>query len=358
MAEPNRIDETRRAFLAALRADRAIYLVIAGFAAIGLSLMAATATLDRAAYLIYLPMAIVVFALYFPAMAVLYEMVRVMHRFDRRRRLAYRKVFAPDRLGRMLAGSLLGFALMAFQGTFTSLKNALPVWAGGFPYDRAQADLDRVLHFGVDPWRYLEPLIASPTMLRAIEANYNLLWFVICFATLYFIVASPRADAVRTRYLIAWMATWVVLGNVMAGMWLSAGPAFYGEVTGDTQRFSELLGHLAANAGNRHSAITYQTYLWSLFEAGKVGFGSGISAFPSVHVGLITLNALFAFDLDRRLGAVMAAYVATVMASSVALGWHYAIDGYVSVAVVMALHHALKRAFAAGAPALAPVTAS
>ncbi|MNI64247.1 PAP2 superfamily protein [compost metagenome] len=89
------------------------------------------------------------------------------------------------------------------------------------------------------------------------------------------------------------------------------------------------------------SAAEYQTYLWALHESGSAGFGSGISAFPSIHVGLITLNALFLNGYSRRLGVVAFAYVAFIQISSVYLGWHYAIDGYVSMTVVVAAYYAL-----------------
>jgi hypothetical protein len=141
------------------------------------------------------------------------------------------------------------------------------------------------------------------------------------------------------------MLVWIVVGNVLAGAFLSAGPAYYGLVTGDTGRFADQLGFLRHGAAWSNSAVSYQDYLWQLYAAGLTGFGSGISAFPSVHVGLITMNALFIADYSRRLGLIAFAYVAFVAASSVFLAWHYAIDGYVAIAVTVALHVLLKRLF-------------
>ncbi|WP_431319910.1 phosphatase PAP2 family protein [Rhizobium sp. YTU87027] len=68
----------------------------------------------------------------------------------------------------------------------------------------------------------------------------------------------------------------------------------------------------------------------------------GHLAFPSVHVGLIALNAFFAAEVSRRLGIIAFSYTAFVIASSVYLGWHYAIDGYASLLVVGLGHFALK----------------
>jgi hypothetical protein len=158
------------------------------------------------------------------------------------------------------------------------------------------------------------------------------------------------------------MLVWVVVGNVLAGPFMSAGPAFYAQVTGDTARFAEQMAFLARGRDWANSAASYQEYLWALYSHGLTGFGSGISAFPSVHVGLIMLNALFLWDFSRRLGLIAFAYVGFVVASSVYLAWHYAIDGYAAIAVVLVIHYALKKlipnrapaALPAAAPALAP----
>ena len=71
------------------------------------------------------------------------------------------------------------------------------------------------------------------------------------------------------------------------------------------------------------------------------------------------MNAFFVMDRSRRLGMVALCYVGLVAASSVYLGWHYAIDGYVSIAVVAILHSACKRFLSnTGTAALAPPSAS
>jgi membrane-associated phospholipid phosphatase len=146
----------------------------------------------------------------------------------------------------------------------------------------------------------------------------------------------------RVRYVLNWMASWVIIGNLMAGTWLSAGPAYYGLVTGDHARFGEQLAFLATNAGQANSAHVFQQYLWTLYSSGHVGIGSGISAFPSIHVAVATINALFIGEISRRFGIAMWLYVGFIIASSVYLGWHYAIDGYVSVACVTVIYWALR----------------
>ena len=329
-----------------IRADAPLYLFILVYTIAGLAFLDWSGASDRAAYVIYIVKWLMLFGFLLPAIALLLDAAVLIHRFERRRGLAARRIFSTQRLARFFSGVALLLSMFLFQGTFTSVKNALSVWQGGFPYDGLLADLDKLLHFGTDPWRWLYAIAGYDWVRIAVEWNYNMLWFVICFGALFHVATSPRAEQVRTRYIFSFMLVWIVVGNLMAGPFMSAGPAFYGLVTGDDGRFAEQLAFLAQGPDWPNSAVGYQRYLWELHAAGLTGFGSGISAFPSVHVGLIALNALFLGEWSRRLGVLAFCYVGFVIASSVYLAWHYAIDGYAAVGVVLLIYFVLKKAFA------------
>lgn len=324
--------------------------VLAGallYAAVAIAALSVTGARQALAFSSYFVVWPFVFFVLFPAVYGLLVLLRIVHRFEtgRGRRLALRRACSVRHLRSFATGLVLLAAMMIFQGAFTSIKTALPIWNGGFPHDIAQADLDRALHLGVDPWRYLYAAGAQPWIRALVEWNYNQGWFIVCYATLFFIAVSASTNAARTRYLVTYMLAWVVVGNLLAGLFLSAGPAFYGHVTGDTARFADQLAFLAASGDGAHSATRVQDYLWHFYSSGQSGLGSGISAFPSMHVGLVTLNALFIAEFSRRWGVLAFAYVLLVLASSVYLAWHYAIDGYVAVAVTIALFFATKRIF-------------
>ncbi|MBZ9676670.1 phosphatase PAP2 family protein [Mesorhizobium sp. ES1-1] len=333
-----------------VRRDSGLYLLIAVYTFLGLGFLHVVGAADRSAYAVYFGRWTLLNGVTLPAVAGLVEFGLLIHRFDRRRGLAARYVFSTSRLAYSLSGLCLVMALMIFQGTFTSVKNGMAVWQGGFPFDVAHADIDAFLHFGVDPWRWLYMVAKNDFVRTVVEWNYNVLWFVFNFGALFFVMTSPRAASVRTRYAVCFMLVWIVIGNILAGLFLSAGPAFYGAVTGDTARFGEQLAFLAHGAESANSAVSYQHYLWTLHEAGQTGFGSGISAFPSVHVGLATLNALFVREYNRRLGAVAFVYVAFVAASSVYLAWHYAIDGYAAAAVAVLVYVLARKLVPADQP--------
>lgn len=324
-----------------VRADLGLYVAIAIYAVAGMTILHAIGHPEMASYSQYFGQWSYLVLLFMPFIAILIDWIRVMVRFDHKRSLAMKWVFSPQRLAHLFSGMALLAALMFFQGTFTSIKNALPLMRGGFLYDVLLADIDAWLSFGVDPWRRLYSFSQHDIVLEVLDWNYGNMWFLVCFGTLFFAVTSPRAAAVRVRYVTMFMLVWIVCGNVLAGIFISAGPAFYGAVTGDAQRFGEQLAFVASD-NTASAAIAYQNYLWSLYQAGTPGFGSGISAFPSVHVGLVAMNAFFAAEVSRRLGIIAFGYLAVVMVSSVYLGWHYAIDGYASIVVVALCHFGVK----------------
>lgn len=331
---------------ALIRADAVFYLIIALYTFASLAFLHAIGAAERTAYSVYAAYWLTLFGLVLPLIAVAIDLARIT-RFGRRRNLAIRKTFSPSRMPRFLAGMCLLMAFMVFLGTFTSMKNGLSLWQGGFPFDKALADIDAWLHFGVDPWRWLGFAQTEPIRI-VVEWNYLPFFSTISLGGLFFVTTSPLAAGIRSRYLFCFMLVWILVGNLLAGLFMSAGPAFYGEVTGDKLRFAGLLEFLAHGASSPGSSAYCQAYLWTLNTIGQTGLGSGISAFPSVHVALATLNALFAREYSRRLGIVAFAYAALIEVSSVYLGWHYAIDGYAAAIATVLIYVATRRMLPAG----------
>jgi hypothetical protein len=323
----------------------AILGFIAAYAVFVTVVLLATDAEQAFAFRSYFPVWPFVFLLLFPCIYGLLILLRIVHRLPSRRgRLtALRRALSPRHMRPFATGLVLLGAMMVFQGAFTSVKTALPIWNGSFPHDVLQADIDRAIHLGVDPWRYLIAIGGNDWVRGFLEWNYNQGWFIVCYATLFIVAVSERASALRTRYFVAYMLAWIIIGNIIAGLALSAGPAFYGAVTGDTGRFGDQLAFLSGSADGVHSVTQMQAYLWGLYESQHAGIGSGISAFPSMHVALVTLNALFIAETSRRWGYAAFAYVFLVLLSSVYLAWHYAIDGYVAIAVTLAIYLVTKR---------------
>jgi hypothetical protein len=220
--------------------------------------------------------------------------------------------------------------LLFFLGitAFTTLKIAIPDIVP-FYADRALAELDLQLH-GTDPWAWAHNIVPEPVSF-AIFAGYGYAWFVQWFGTVLF-VAFWNNPARRLRYLWAFALTTILCGTVLATVLSSTGPIFYDQFYGG-DRFAGLQIALAQN-GYAASVHAYASYLFAAYESGRPELGTGISAMPSVHVAMATLNAFFLASFGRRWATIGWSFAAFILFGSVYTGWHYAVDGYLSILVV------------------------
>jgi hypothetical protein len=153
---------------------------------------------------------------------------------------------------------------------------------------------------------------------------------------MYFCVFATRMD-LRRRFMRGYVSAWVVSGSLLAVLFMSGGPAFFGPLTGDHDHFAALLDYLKFDAASPISAYSEQKQLWKLYSAYRPGLGAGISAFPSMHVSMTVLFALAATELDRRLGAVMWVMAGVIVLGSIHLAWHYLFGDIGAASVATAL---------------------
>jgi len=243
-----------------------------------------------------------------------------------------RATLAPERF----AGLVLFSALAAFMGAFTSIKTMLPLVAP-FWSDTELSNLDRLIFLGQDPWRLLQPFMGHHQVTRAFEFLYGPAWMLLMVGAPFFVCVHLRNGALRRRFLAAYLLAWIVNGTILACLTMSAGPAFYGLVTGDLQRFGGLVSYLQFDKMNPLSAAWGQQLLWTNYLRHGSYFGAGISAFPSLHVTMAVLFALAGWKLNRRLGQGLAVFAGAILLGSIHLGWHYAVDGAFAVASMCAM---------------------
>jgi hypothetical protein len=211
-----------------------------------------------------------------------------------------------------------------FIGSFGFQKELVAV-LNPFSWDVALADLDRVLHFGVDPYALLVPVFGSPLATTSLNVAYHAWFFLIYFVT--FVACFARRDhAASAAFLSGLVLTFAFGGNGLATAMSSAGPVYFERMgLGDT--FVPLMTLLADNAQSSPVwALQVQEDLWSSHL--NDGVLAGISAMPSMHVATSVLMALYAAHHARWAGWIMWIFAALILIGSVHLGWHYAVDGY------------------------------
>jgi hypothetical protein len=153
------------------------------------------------------------------------------------------------------------------------------------------------------------------------------------------VLLVPALRKVRAQYVWTYLIMWTLLGNMIAVAVMSAGPIFYEQVTGDG-RFAGLATYLAQNSGQEW----VQQFLWRSYTGEQTTAGAGISAFPSLHLANAMLFVLLARHVHRLLMWVAVAFCAATLLGSVHLGWHYAVDGYFSMAATVLIWNLVGRA--------------
>lgn len=111
----------------------------------------------------------------------------------------------------------------------------------------------------------------------------------------------------------------------------SVGPCFVEPLLGN-RHYAEQMAYLhQANETFPVMVLAVQQQLLDWQAQDMHGLGRGISAMPSMHVSLAFLFFLAIRQVSRRAGHFFFAFLIVIMVGSVHLGYHYAVDGYVSI---------------------------
>lgn len=232
---------------------------------------------------------------------------------------------------RLVNGLPVVLGVLLCTKALLDIKENIPA-INPFSWDEAMMLLDRQLHGGVDPWLWLQPVFGHAPISFVINMAYNL-WLAILFGVWVYVAFQPKFDITRQQFLIAFMIAWIVGGTLLAAIFSSAGPVYYGLIGLSPDPYAPLLDYLRATDRSLPIlALDMQQLLWDGYT-GKITPYLGISAFPSMHNALATLFALLAWRMNRVAGIVMTVFAGLILIGSVHLAWHYAVDSYAGILI-------------------------
>ncbi|MCF8474204.1 MAG: phosphatase PAP2 family protein [Emcibacter sp.] len=225
--------------------------------------------------------------------------------------------------------------LPTFISLFSSLKSVVHL-IHPFYLDEFLMKADRFIHFGIDPWRITHAVFSTAFLSVVLNYFYNL-WFFIMFSYVLWMVVNVHFNQKRMRFLLTFIMIWTLIGSFLAVLLSSAGPCFYGDVVGDKTVYGPLMDILRSYDKQYESsffgifALNTQNMLWMDYLKNDTNIGSGISAMPSMHVSVAALLYFSGRDVNKYIGYGMGIFLVMIQIGSVHLGWHYAVDGYVSI---------------------------
>src|SRR6185437_4837193 len=243
----------------------------------------------------------------------------------------YRGALSNERPGHVFHTLMTIAPLMV---SFSVLKEDIPL-IQPFSWDRTFSQWDRILGFGRLPWDWLQPILGHPAVTTGIGMVYDA-WFVVMFGTLIWQAFFAPPGPLRMQFLLSFALSWFVAGNVLAVIFSSAGPCYYGYLHTPDPYAAQLVYLRGVSEHWPLESAMLQDMLWKTYAATK-GVNFGISAMPSMHVLIAVLVAILGLRTNRWLGGVLAAFAAVIVVGSVHLGWHYAVDAIAAVGLAIAL---------------------
>jgi len=239
-----------------------------------------------------------------------------------------------------------GFAVVLlltplFMSAFGSFKSTIPA-IQAFCWDPTFMAWDRALHGGHHPWEWLQPVLGRPLATSVLNFFYNL-WFFVLFTVIFWQAWSGNRR-LRVQFLLSFVLVWCVIGTATAIALSSAGPCYYGQVTGLNDPYAPLMTYLR-EAGRHYPvwALHMQDTLWQGYQEGGTNLIKGITAMPSMHVAIAVLFALLAGRTNRWFGLAMSGFAVVIFLGSIHLAWHYAIDGYLAAGMTVVIWWAVGR---------------
>ncbi len=334
-----------------LRNDRHIYTAIIFYLVVANAILAPFRHIFPRIYAEYFLSLASLDGVVFPAFVIVGVLLRSLFANPRDPLAWFRARLHSRCIARILAGYGLLLALVPFMATFTAMKSFIGL--NGFTADTPLADFDRWLHLGVDPAIFLHRILDYGSVWRFFAFFYGPGWLLWVNGVIFWMAIAAPSPGLRKRFFFAYIFAWVVLGNAIAWLAISAGPAFFAEVTGNADRFASVLATVSAYTLPDGTGIrSIQMYLWDLYISRSSDFGMGISAFPSLHVAMVMLCALAALEINRGLAVIGVFIVIIIQTGSVLFGWHYAIDGYFSIAVMTVFWLILRHPSLLGRPSI------
>jgi hypothetical protein len=203
-------------------------------------------------------------------------------------------------------------------------------------WDPELSALDRSVHLGVEPARFLVALFDHATFLAALDVFYSVAYYGIVVgstALLISLLPPRRRLAFTTAFMLVFMA-----GSALYLALPSWGPVF---VWPDD--FEAALSHMPNTVTVQRTLFAEISAIVSRPDGDLVIRYGSVAAFPSLHIAVVTLFAAACRSLSRTWFAFSVGVVVLMLVGSVLTGYHFLIDGYAGILLALGAWWAGRR---------------
>lgn len=236
--------------------------------------------------------------------------------------------------GDVFAYGCVGLLVMVANGFYFIQKCLIHV-IHPFAWDDAFVAADRFLHFGHSPDEFVIYLTKTFHLGHVLDVAY-FLWFVVMYLSLGFTLFWDNNLKRRLRFLSCFLLCWIVLGSAMGLYFSAAGPLFYHDFFPHKPDPYAGFVEFIKDYGPHNFPIAYWSgqRLLDWTTNGQIVNFNAVAAFPSLHIAIAWLATLYGFSVNRKIGWVGVGFCVLIYLATVLFGYHYAIDSYVSLAIV------------------------
>lgn len=220
-------------------------------------------------------------------------------------------------------------------------------------YDLLFWQLDRVIHFGLQPNVFLMQVIGESQEIAVFLDWLYFKYFFIKVIVFVFFMLELKSNKLSERFYCAMVMMWG-LGGLLYLVTPADGPCYsvlYHYSVRPQDRVHVFEYPVVKNGvpddffekyqnSKIRTAKGYQKKLWNvranfIYKNKEPNMFYGIAAMPSMHVAVIAIFCLFMFLVSGYLALLMLVVFALIFIGSVFLQWHYAVDGYFGVLLAL-----------------------
>lgn len=240
-------------------------------------------------------------------------------------------------LVRYFKGPLFPYAVFGvfpyFAMIFFIFQKDLVRFVHPYAWDHAFMAWDKILHFGQHPYQLLIDWIGGLKIGGLLEDVY-FKWFVVSYVALAYNLFFDRRLGRRMQFMWTLSLSWMLLGGILATVLSSICPIFWHEFYAGDNPYQGLLDHLAANRDDISGILLIQQKLLEWNRSDNLLPPNAIAAMPSMHIAIAWLIVLYMRSVHFWAFLAAAVFFVLVFISCVYFGFHYALDGYVSIVLI------------------------